>query len=63
MKHPQEKHEQLAQDLRRLNELAVQKIASRSDLPAILRKITNLASQIDTEAQDDEQLEQQWNDQ
>jgi len=55
MKRPQEKDEQLARDLRRLNKLAVQEIASRSDLPAILRKITNLASQADTEAQSDKQ--------
>ena len=51
MKRPQETDEQLVQDLRRLNELAVQEIASRSDLPAILRKITKLARQTDTEAQ------------
>ena len=55
MKRPQETDEQLGRDLRRLNELAVQEIASRSDLPAILRKITNLAWQADTETQSDEQ--------
>ena len=55
MKHPQETDEQFVQELRRLNELAVQEIAARSDLPAILQKITKLASQSDAEAQNGEQ--------
>lgn len=55
MKHPQEKDEQFVRDLRRLNELAVQEIAARSDLPAVLQKIMKLARQTDAEAQDDEQ--------
>jgi hypothetical protein len=55
MKHPQETDEQFVRDLRRLNELAVQEIAARSDLPAILQKITKLARQTDAEAQNGEQ--------
>jgi len=55
MKRPQEKDEQLVRDLRRLNELAVQEIAARSDLPAILQKIMKLARQTEAQAQNDEQ--------
>ena len=55
MKHPQERDEQFVRELRRLNELAVQEIVARSDLPAILQKITKLASQTDAEAQNGEQ--------
>ena len=55
MKHPQEEDEQFVRDLRRLNELAVQEIAARSDLPAILQKIMKLARQIDAQSQDDGQ--------